>query len=144
AVLCVGFHHRNGPQVEYVTPAIPSGDAYAVETPVSLPSEWAFLPFLCLPDGAHGEFLKIESTSLIYVKPVKKNSATEVLFTVTDSSNNESLITKDPEMTRSKVQKAVVVLSSEPISYIVKDKLELITRSYFQQRDFTNTAILQA
>ncbi|KAJ3330060.1 hypothetical protein HDU76_006490, partial [Blyttiomyces sp. JEL0837] len=59
-VLCVAFHHRNGPQVEYCTPQfpdmIPAGDRVEADgsrPAVDLPDEWSFLPFLCLPDGAH-------------------------------------------------------------------------------------------
>ncbi|KAJ3008903.1 UNVERIFIED_CONTAM: late secretory pathway protein avl9 [Siphonaria sp. JEL0065] len=59
-VLCVTFHHRNGPQVEYVTPPFPGreplGDSFESDgsrTAIGLPDEWSFFPFLCLPDGAH-------------------------------------------------------------------------------------------
>lgn len=60
SVLLVAFHHRNGPQVEYCYPPIPSNTHNSsVIIPrdpslaVVLPDEWSFLPFMCLPDGAH-------------------------------------------------------------------------------------------
>lgn len=50
-VLCVAFHHRLGPQIEFCYPPFP-GTNSSVDS-VDLPAEWSFLPFMCLPDGAH-------------------------------------------------------------------------------------------
>lgn len=68
-VLCVSFHHRNGPQVEFANPPFPEYSSTPSSSPalhkrsntessmkndaVVLPEEWGYLPFICLPDGAH-------------------------------------------------------------------------------------------
>ena len=40
------------------------------------------------------------------------------------------------------MQKAVVVLATEPIFGPVREKLAMVTRAYFAQRDLTNLGIL--
>ena len=45
-------------------------------------------------------------------------------------------------MTRSTVQKAVVVLASKPLFGMIRDKLGVVTRAFFNQRDFRDHSIL--
>lgn len=45
-VLVVQFHHTLGPTVEFVYPPFENNQT-------TLPDEWSFMPFQCLPDGAH-------------------------------------------------------------------------------------------
>lgn len=52
------------------------------------------------------------------------------------------LINRPADVTRSTVQMAVVVLARQPVFGPIRDKLGLITRAFFAQRDFTSTAIL--
>ncbi len=47
------------------------------------------------------------------------------------------------EVTRSTVQKAVVVLAKQPVFGPIRDKLGVVTRAYFAQGDLTDTQILQ-
>ena len=47
-------------------------------------------------------------------------------------------------MTRSTVQKAVVVLANKPIFGPVRDKLGVVTRTFFAQKDFHDTQILDS
>jgi hypothetical protein len=56
--------------------------------------------------------------------------------------NAEELLNKTDDVTRSSVQKAVVILSSEPILGAVRNKLGLVTKSFFEQRDFSKVEIL--
>ena len=51
--MVVSFHHRNGPQVEYCVPNLPNTTKQNPDDAVPLPEEWSFMPFMCLPDGAH-------------------------------------------------------------------------------------------
>lgn len=45
-------------------------------------------------------------------------------------------------MTRSTVQKAVVVLAAKPVFGPIRDKLRVVTTALFLQRDFTDSSIL--
>ncbi|KAJ3097427.1 late secretory pathway protein avl9 [Phlyctochytrium planicorne] len=149
-VLCVGFHHRNGPQVEYVHPPFPKADSTDTETnspnsasaSVEIPEEWSFLPFVSLPDGAHANEKEF---TYFHLPPIPRLNINTNVFGLAcfRQIETDSLLAKDASMTRSKVQKAVIVLSAEPVSFAVKSKLDLITTSFFNQRDFTNTSILQ-
>lgn len=56
-VLLVDFHHKLGPRIEYLVPDSDrlSGDrGRTVNSHAApLPAEWASVPFLAMPDGAH-------------------------------------------------------------------------------------------
>jgi hypothetical protein len=63
-VMCIGFHHREGPIVEEVNPDLPifesepslprsSSSSSLPVLSIDLPAEWSHLPFICLPDGSH-------------------------------------------------------------------------------------------
>lgn len=52
------------------------------------------------------------------------------------------LLQRSSDVTRSMVQKAVVVLASQPVFGPVRDRLGVVTRAYFAQRDFGSTQIL--
>lgn len=54
------------------------------------------------------------------------------------------LINRPPEVTRSTVQKAVVVVSDSPECFgAVKGKLGVVTAAWFAQKDFTDIEIMQ-
>lgn len=54
----------------------------------------------------------------------------------------KDLLVKDEEVTRSTVQKAVVVLASKPLFGPIRDRLGVVTRALFAQRDFSDMSIL--
>jgi hypothetical protein len=160
-VLCVQFHHRYGPQVEYAYPPLPPVTAKArsatsspgvsgipATTGTDLPDEWSFLPFLCLPDGAH---LSDEEFIYFHLPPVRDPAwadgpySGQTLFGLAcyNQIDINQLLNKTPEMTRSSVQKAVVVLATDPVLGAVKNKLGLVTQAFFAQRDFSRLEILQ-
>ncbi|KAJ3091174.1 late secretory pathway protein avl9, partial [Physocladia obscura] len=156
AVLVASFHHRNGNQIDYAVPAFDSDNS---NSPVALPDNLAVLPFLCIPDGAHsladtsnnidldsnseitnvgGEFVYFQIPQTVPTDPpiygvscVRQISASE-------------LSSKPADVTRSMVQKAVVVLVSVPALLLpdLVSKLALVTRAFFLQRDFSNLAII--
>ncbi|KAJ3412660.1 late secretory pathway protein avl9 [Chytridiales sp. JEL 0842] len=141
-ILVVGFHHRNGPQIEYAQPALPTV-TNADGSSAKLPPAWSFLPFFCLPDGAHAsvdqEFI------YFHLPPVPEwEGYTSTTFGLACFSQipAEELLNKSDDVTRSMVQKAVVVLSSEPILGAVRSKLGLVTQSFFEQKDFEKVEIL--
>lgn len=56
----------------------------------------------------------------------------------------DDLKNKSSDVTRSTVQKAVVVLANKPIFGPVRDKLGVVTRTFFAQKDFQDTQILDS
>ncbi|KAI8991205.1 AVL9/DENND6 domain-containing protein [Mycotypha africana] len=148
AVLVVGFHHAFGPIVEFCIPPLPQHEHHSEDQPqktlekLELPEEWSFLPFLALPDGAHQ---KDEDFAYFHLPPVPGWSVAETtLFGI--SCNRQipasDLEVKTPDITRSIVQKAVVVLAKQPIFGPLRQKLAVITAGWFNQRNFTKLDML--
>jgi hypothetical protein len=54
----------------------------------------------------------------------------------------QDLLVKSSEVTRSIVQKAVVVLARQPIFGPIRQKLAVITAAWFNEKDFTKLDIL--
>ncbi|KJH46286.1 hypothetical protein DICVIV_07674 [Dictyocaulus viviparus] len=54
----------------------------------------------------------------------------------------QDLVLKGDEITRCTVQKSVCVLSQIPLFGTLKTKLQVITRAYFAERDFTKVEVL--
>ncbi|GAN01239.1 cytoplasm protein [Mucor ambiguus] len=145
AILVVGFHHAFGPIVEFCVPPLPyheQGKTQQTLEKLELPEEWSFLPFLALPDGAHQ---KDEDFAYFHLPPVPGWSVAETtLFGISCNRQiaSKDLLVKTPDITRSIVQKAVVVLARQPIFGPLRQKLAVITAAWFNQRDFTKLDIL--
>ncbi|ORY53152.1 hypothetical protein BCR33DRAFT_815239, partial [Rhizoclosmatium globosum] len=149
-VLCVTFHHRNGPQVEYVTPPFPGheplGDSFQPDgsrTAIGLPDEWSFFPFLCLPDGAHASEEEFIYFHLPPVAGWEGYNTTLFGLACFRQIPVADLLVKTPDLTRSTVQKALVVLATEPILGSVRTKLSLVNQAFFGQRDFSKMDIVE-
>ncbi|KAG7088103.1 hypothetical protein E1B28_012128 [Marasmius oreades] len=98
------------------------------------------LPFLALPDGAH---LSAEDYSYFHIVPTSTSTPTTVFgISCNQQIASSALLVKPPDVTRSTVQKAVVVLASKPVFGPIRDKLGVVTTALFHQRDFTSTDIL--
>lgn len=54
----------------------------------------------------------------------------------------QELAARTADITRSSVQKAVVVLARQPLFGAIRSKLEIVTAALFNERDFTRTDIL--
>ncbi|KAJ6611394.1 transport protein Avl9-domain-containing protein [Mycena sp. CBHHK59/15] len=128
-IALVDFNHLVGPRIEYST-----GDIFDDEEVCKI------LPFLALPDGAHLR------RGLLVLPPRPSGPNPTTLFGI--SCNQQiaasALLVKMPDVTRSTVQKAVVVLASKPVFGPIRDKLGVVTTALFNQRDFRETAILDA
>ncbi|BFZ61516.1 hypothetical protein YB2330_002582 [Saitoella coloradoensis] len=149
-VCVVGFHHQRGPEVEYVYP----------DRGQELPP---LLSFCALPDGAH---LTEEDFSYFTLPAVTSSTTADSAKNGDGDKEDESepeprpkhptvfgiscnrqlkaseLLNRPADVTRSTIQKAVVVLSSKPL-FFVRDKLGVVTRAYFAQRDFEDRTIIQ-
>ncbi|KAF9329298.1 late secretory pathway protein avl9 [Podila minutissima] len=141
-IVVVGFHHTHGPIVEYAFPPFPGQPARTQLGRLDVPEEWSLLPFLALPDGSHQSD---EDFTYFHLPPVK--SRKDVDKTLFGISCNRQILTKDllvktDDVTRSSVQKAVVVLATQPIFGVLRQRLAIVTAAWFGQKDFTQTEIL--
>ncbi|GAA5859457.1 hypothetical protein JCM1840_004624 [Sporobolomyces johnsonii] len=129
-VCLVGFDHAIGPNIEFAYPP-------ELERNDELNRN---LPFLALPDGAHA---REEDYSYFHLL-VPSIHPRQTVFGISCNRQipADELLNKGKDVTRSTVQKAIVVLASKPIFGALRDKLGVITRSFFAQRDFADKSIL--
>ncbi|THH14534.1 hypothetical protein EW146_g5804 [Bondarzewia mesenterica] len=127
-IALVDFNHQVGPRIEFSKGAVFEDEEIA-----------KILPFLALPDGAH---LTIEDYSYFHLVPSSPNPSTIFGISCNRQIATSTLLVKEPDMTRSTVQKAVVVLASKPVFGPIRDRLGVVTMALFEQRDFTETDIL--
>ncbi|KAG9100549.1 late secretory pathway protein avl9 [Ceratobasidium sp. UAMH 11750] len=161
-VAVVDFNHLVGPRIEFAYPPIPDSSLPPPPAPsdpetlppppntlLSDPAIQRILPFLALPDGAH---LSAEDYAYFHVvKGMKEDGSMgggeeggDTIFGI--SCNRQlaasELLTRGADVTRSTVQKALVVLARKPLFGAIRDRLGVVTRAYFGQRDFSETGIL--
>ncbi|KAH9949772.1 transport protein Avl9-domain-containing protein [Amylocystis lapponica] len=129
-IALVDFDHLVGPKIEFSRGSIFDDEEIA-----------KILPFLALPDGAH---LTTEDYSYFHLVPASPNPSTIFGISCNRQIQTADLLVKDADVTRSTVQKAVVVLASKPVFGLIRDRLGVITRALFAQRDFTDMSILDA
>ncbi|KAI0632312.1 transport protein Avl9-domain-containing protein [Trametes polyzona] len=127
-IALVDFNHLVGPKIEFCR-----GDIFEDEEIAKI------LPFLALPDGAH---LTTEDYSYFHLVPSSPNPSTIFGISCNRQISSAELLVKDADVTRSTVQKAVVVLASKPVFGPIRDRLGVITRALFAQRDFSDMSIL--
>ncbi|KAJ6109338.1 Late secretory pathway protein AVL9 [Penicillium sp. IBT 16267x] len=135
-VLVIDFHHARGPEIEHCI-----GDE---GTNPAIDNDWSLLPFMALSDGAH---LSTEEFSYFTLrrKETPEIPATS-LFGIACSRQLDAklLINRHPDVTRSTVQKAVVVVTDSPQRVgQLREKLSVVTTAWFAQRDFSDIDILK-
>uniref|UniRef100_A0A0N5A965 UDENN domain-containing protein n=1 Tax=Syphacia muris TaxID=451379 RepID=A0A0N5A965_9BILA len=112
-------------QIEYCYPPLSSDG--------SVPLAWQNLPTLALPDGAHN----VEQDIIYFLLPSLSNPNRAVFgISCCRQMQAEDLINRSNDVTRNTVQKSVCVISTIPLYGVLTAKLELITRAYFNERDF--------
>lgn len=157
ALCLVDFHHVRGPEVQWWK--LNYHADYNLHEKL-----FKNLSFQALPDGSHLFEETFSNFNLIYdfEKSVSLDDQLdfeqftgnpnhlETLFgcscvrqvKTADLSSEE--LERNKDITRSIVQKAVVVITrKQPIFTKIKEKLSIITHSYFQQTNFTNTDLLE-
>ncbi|KAH8114416.1 transport protein Avl9-domain-containing protein [Phellopilus nigrolimitatus] len=127
-IALVDFNHLVGPRIEFSEGSIFEDEQLA-----------SILPFLALPDGAH---LSSEDYSYFHLVPSSAHPTTVFGISCNRQIKAADLLFKDEDVTRSTVQKAVVVLASKPVFGPIRDRLGVVTRALFSQRDFRETGIL--
>ncbi|KAG0318022.1 late secretory pathway protein avl9 [Linnemannia gamsii] len=94
---------------------------------------------------SNGSHQSDEDFTYFHLPPVK--SRKDVASTLFGISCNRQILTKDlvvktDDVTRSSVQKAIVVLATQPIFGVLRQRLAVVTAAWFGQKDFTQTEIL--
>lgn len=156
ALCLVDFHHVRGPEVQWWK--LNYHSLYEQDEKL-----FRNLPFQALPDGSHLFEETFSNFNLVYdfkncvsldsledIENFKGNpNHLETLFgcscvrqvKTADLASEE--LERNKDITRLIVQKAVVVISrKQPIFTKIKEKLSIITHSYFQQANFTNFDVL--
>lgn len=139
-VVVVGFHHIKGYQLEYAYPPILGRGETEAQENQDLPEPWKHLPSLALPDGAHN----YEEDTVYFHLPALDNPKQTVFgISCYRQINAEMLLRRGSDVTRSSVQKSVCVLSRLPLYGVIQAKLQLVTHAYFEERDFSQVALLK-
>lgn len=165
-VCLVAFDHAIGPTVEFAYPEALQKNEDLNKT----------LPFLALPDGAHtvrawrvlgggeeaDECWEQREEDYSYFHLLLPSIAPDTIFGISCNRQipTSELTNKGKGVTRSTVQKAIVVLASkvrcccscvveekeltktQPIFGPLRDKLGVITRAFFAQKNFDDKSIL--
>ncbi|KAK0521319.1 hypothetical protein OC842_006821 [Tilletia horrida] len=128
-IAVVDFNHLVGPQIEFAHPNSLLDDQ-------DLSSN---LPFLALPDGSH-----LSDEDFCYFHLHAPNLSPSTIFGISCNRQiaSDALLRKGAEVTRSTVQKAVVVLAREPVFGPIREKLGIVTRAFFAQGDLADINIL--
>jgi len=136
-VTVVGFHHARGPEVESWFGAEEGADP-------AVDNEWSLLPFMALSDGAHVSTEDFSYFTLL--RPAHGTLPTTSLFGIscTRQMDASSLLNRPADVTRSTVQKAVVVIADSPQFFgMLRERLGVVTKAWFAQREFGDTEILR-
>lgn len=157
AVCVVDFHHARGPEIQWWK------SNYCVDYPADN-SLFKNLPFQALPDGSHLFLETFSNFNLVYdfltgksydsgddyshfdkdPRNLKTLFGCSCVRQVKTSSLPKEEVDRNKDITRSIVQKAVVVIArGRPIFQVIKEKLSIITASYFLQNNFENTDLLE-
>ncbi|KAI5463190.1 transport protein Avl9-domain-containing protein [Mariannaea sp. PMI_226] len=136
-VTVVGFHHARGPEVETWFGAEEATDP-------AVDYGWSLLPFMALSDGAHASEEDFSYFTLL--RPETETAPATSLFGIscTRQLDSNQLINRPADVTRSTVQKAVVVIADSPQFFgILRQRLSVVTQAWFAQREFTDVEILR-
>ena len=95
------------------------------------------LPMLALPDGSH----MTDSGYVYFMLRDTKNSFH--CISCFRQIKADQLANKDESVSRTFVQKAVVVMSRIPLYGELRAKLQPTTEAFFAQKDFRDTQILE-
>lgn len=106
-IALVDFDHTVGPRIEFC-----QGPLLDLEHESGDEEIFKILPFLALPDGAH---LNQEDYTYFHVVPRKQGTSTVFGISCNRQIASSELLVKAEEVTRSTVQKAIVILASKPV-----------------------------
>ncbi|KXT09006.1 hypothetical protein AC579_7864 [Pseudocercospora musae] len=137
-VCVVDFNHHRGPEIEHWIGA--EGSDPTVE------NDWQLIPYMALPDGAHQSDEEFSYFSLVHKASQGEEVEPRSVFGISciHQIPASELRFKGDEVTRSAVQKAVVAITDRPQNFsAVREKLSVVTRAWFAQKDFRDLEVLQ-
>ena len=137
-VCVVDFHHARGPEVETWIGAEDRDPA--------VENDWQLLSSYALPDGAHQSEEEFSYFSLVHKAHGGDDVEPTSVFGIAccHQIDANALLWKSPDVTRSAVQKAVVAITDRPQSFsALREKLSVVTRAWFAQRDFRDLEVLE-
>lgn len=135
-VTVVDFHHARGPEVESWFGADEGIDP-AVE------NDWPLLPFMALSDGAHASTEDFSYFTLRYAGTDWRPATSLFGISCTRQMDASLLLSRPADVTRSTVQKAVVVIADSPQYFgMLRERLSMVTKAWFAQRDFSDMEII--
>jgi hypothetical protein len=137
-VCVIDFHHHRGPEVEHWIGA--DGSDPTAE------NDWQLIPYMALPDGAHQSEEEFSYFSLVHKAREGQDVEPTSVFGIScmHQLDSSELLFRPEEVTRSAVQKAVVAITDKPQSFsALRERLSVVTRAWFAQKDFRNIEILQ-
>ncbi|KAF4460361.1 hypothetical protein FALBO_12866 [Fusarium albosuccineum] len=136
-VTVVGFHHARGPEVETWFGAEEGSDP-------AVDYGWSLLPFMALSDGAHASEEDFSYFTLLRPETETKPATSLFGISCTRQLDSTQLINRPADVTRSTVQKAVVVIADSPQFFgMLRERLSIVTQAWFAQREFTDVEILR-
>ncbi|CZT19854.1 related to Avl9 protein [Ramularia collo-cygni] len=139
-LLCiVDFHHHKGPEIQEWIGAEDGIDPAAQ-------NDWGLIPYMALPDGAHQSEEEFSYFSLVHKATGQGETVATSVFGIScmHQIDSSELLFRPPEVTRSAVQKAVVAITDRPQSFsALRERLSVVTRAWFAQKDFRDIEILQ-
>lgn len=106
-------------------------------------NDWPLLPFMALADGAHTSTedfsyftLRYAGSEIISNGEDGPRPATSLFgISCTRQIDSNELLERPKEVTRSTVQKAVVVIAGSPEGFgTVRERLSVVTKAWFSQR----------
>ncbi|OAA61325.1 LAlv9 family protein [Cordyceps fumosorosea ARSEF 2679] len=137
-VTVVGFHHARGPEVESWFGADEAAPDPAADY------NWHLLPFMALSDGAHASEEDFSYFTLLRPATPTKPACSLFGLSCTRQLDSAALLNRSADVTRSTVQKAVVVIADSPHFFgVLRERLGMVTHAWFAQRDFTDVEILR-
>jgi hypothetical protein len=155
-VCVVDFHHARGPEIELWIGAKPGRDP-------AEDNDWGLIPYMALPDGAHSLTEEFSYFTLVQKKrngsastsdsgsedekeedTLQEEESSVFGISCTQQLDASKLLFRSEDVTRSAVQKAVVALTDRPEEFgRLREKLSVVTRAWFAQRDFRDVEILE-
>ncbi|KAI9167094.1 LAlv9 family protein [Paramyrothecium foliicola] len=136
-VTVVDFHHARGPEVETWF-GVEEGSDPAADF------GWSLLPFMALSDGAHASEEDFSYFTLLRPQTASEPATSLFGISCTRQLDASQLLNRPPDVTRSTVQKAVVVIADSPQFFgLLRERLGIVTHAWFSQRDFTDVEILR-
>ncbi|KAJ6256974.1 hypothetical protein Dda_7857 [Drechslerella dactyloides] len=137
-VSIVGFHHAKGPDVEHWF----GGDEDLEDTCTD--AEWPFFPFMALCDGSHS--FEQDFSYFTLKREARGSRPASSLFGISCTMQLDARLLKarSAEVTRSTVQKAVVVITDSPVYFgHLREQLVMVTSAWFAQRNFDDLEIIK-